>query len=518
MNKTKMICALLIAGALGSCQKDEIGKSETEGAVGNVNFRLTASSGGPTFRTGHSDAGDKLTVTWLNGDKIGLFNQVGTEIKNSNASFAITAASDITESGKKAVFGGELTQSADWDMDFYAYYPYNNSYNDAKAIPVSVADQVIDGKDSKHLAKYDVLVADPVKGVKAGAGNTALNFKHVVAVADLKISLPAGAASQDIKEIRIVRGDNKTITLSGTLDITAAADADRLKVNVKEADKSWAQFTKVENVKLAAGESFQARVALLPDDWSGDNVSIYVNTSEGTYQFDKTNIKTEAGKRYSSELKLEQKLVAKVGDFYYADGTWSTDLDANKKVVGIVAYTGQKGGATNGFVISLEDVESELIGKISRWNIPEIQDLAMTDLVAGTVEDWDGQAHARAVAAKRTEDGYKDMTFILMSVDYAPQGITSGPSAKGNWYTPAANQFATVNNHHRVVEASLALISATAISSKRYYTSTESTAIQGIARNGITVSINDPSTPNVISSARIDRERDRLPARPFLTF
>ena len=31
--------------------------------------------------------------------------------------------------------------------------------------------------------------------------------------------------------------------------------------------------------------------------------------------------------------------IVKVGDFYYADGTWSTALDANKTCIGIVFQT-----------------------------------------------------------------------------------------------------------------------------------------------------------------------------------
>ena len=34
---------------------------------------------------------------------------------------------------------------------------------------------------------------------------------------------------------------------------------------------------------------------------------------------------------------------AKVGDFYYSDGTWSTELDGTKTVVGVVFYVGDPG-------------------------------------------------------------------------------------------------------------------------------------------------------------------------------
>ena len=469
MKKTNMIYALLLTGAFASCQKNEVSNLQ-ENTKDRVNFTLSASSDGPTFRTGHADGEGKLAVTWEKGDKIGLFSVVGTETKNANAAFSILEDSDITEAGKKADFSGEISLSGDWNMDFYTYYPYTIGKNDPKKIAVSVADQVIDGKESKHLAKYDVLIADPVKGVKAGDENTSLNFKHIMAIADLNISLPAGAESEQVKQIRIQRADGALIATGGTLDITAEAETDRLTVSSTAEQQSWTQITKVENVNLAAGESFHARVALIPADWSSETISIFVDTDKGTYQFDKINIKAEAGKRYNSSLVLENKVPVAVGDYYYADGTWSTEIDANKTVVGVVGYVGQKGGASNGYVVSLEDVNNGLKGKLSLFNIPEIS--GTQNSAQG--EDWDGQAHTRAVAAKRTEDGYKDMNFILQSVDYAPANIINGPAAQGNWYTPAVGQLTLVAENYAFIQSRLLAISADGIAGgQRYWSSTE---------------------------------------------
>lgn len=474
MKKTNMIYALLFAGAFASCQKDNVGDLGQDGPAEIVNFTLSARSGGPSFRTIHEPDEDKLVVTWDKGDRIGLFNVVGGDTKNANAVFSIQDDADITEEGKNAVFGGDINQSADWDMDFYAYYPYVSGQNDATKIPVSVADQVIDGTDSKHLSTYDVLVADPLKGVQAGDEETSINFQHIMAIADFDISLPAGAEEQEIREIRIQRANGEAITIGGTVDITAEAEDDRLGITATEEGQSWAQTVKVENVTLAAGESFQARVALIPADWSEETLSIFVNTDKGTYQFDKADIKAEAGKRHNSELVLENKLPVAVGDYYYADGTWSTDLDGDKTVVGVVVYTGQKGGATNGFVMSLEDVDNGQVGKLSNFNIPEIPGSTPPAITSGTEEDWNGQAYAKAVAEKRAEAGYKDMNFILQSLDYVPDGVTDGPATKGNWYTPAANQLLAISANLSLINSRLSAISESEIvATQNYWPSTE---------------------------------------------
>ncbi|WP_437922188.1 fimbrillin family protein [Sphingobacterium sp. LRF_L2] len=519
MKNKNMIYALLLVGAFASCQKDNLGINTQEDTAGKVNFKLTATNGGPTFRTGYSEGEDKLAVTWLTGDKIGLFSVVDNEAKNANATFSIKEDADITNSGKSAVFSGELSQSADWDMNFYAYYPYNASAGtDPTKIPVSVAEQVIDGKESTHLATYDVMVADPLTAVQAGAEDTNLDFKHVMAIADFTISLPTGAETQEVKEIKILRADGTSIPTGGTLNITTADASDRLKVTAAETNQSVAQITTVQNVSLAAGESFQARVAVIPADWTDKTVSVVVTTDKGTYQFDKTGMLLEAGKRYTSTLALENKLAVNIGDYYYADGTWSTVQNTAKKTVGIVVYAGQEGGAINGFVASLQDVNNGLNGKIYQFKIPELPGASSANnILSGTQADWAGQSHAQIVAAKRTEDGYKDMNFILQSVDYAPEGVTNGPAAQGKWYTPAVNQLYSLNNHTENIEASLTAIGGASMIEKSYWTSTEyntgNASSSLTTRNVFTVTLANISP---VGATRADNKVN--PLRPFLTF
>lgn len=530
MKKTNLFYALLMLGALASCKKDNTGNAGTEQVgTGKVNFTLSGNNGDPTFRTGHTPGTGKLVVSWQKLDKVGLFSIVGTETKNANAAFTILEDKDITEAGKKAMFSGELTQSGDWSMDFYAYYPHAANQADAKKIAVSVADQVIDGKESKHLAKYDVLVADPVKGVAAGATNTTLNFKHVMAIADLNISLPAGAETQQVKEIKILRPDSKRIFTSGTIDITAATDAERLKITSAEAQSSYAQVTPVQNVSLAAGESFHARLALLPADWSSETVSIYVTTDKGTYQFDKASIKTEAGKRYNSDLKLETKVAVNVGDFYYADGTWSATLNANKKLVGIVAYKGQKGGAVNGFVVSLNDAfwTATTFGKnpaSALFNAPTIPNLPrLTNPTRPDGEDWDGYDHAKTTIPNRADANYAGLNFIWMGVDYDPIGVTEGAAIKGQWYTPAVSQMRAMYDNIGLLESKLSAASATTLKGKGYWSSTEfwggtethNATLTHLWRAGFSFSGLDLYSGNTQATAAGGQG---FPVRPFLNF
>ena len=462
ISKVALFFVLLVI--VYACKKNNDEQWRDAGSSGN-GFRIAASTEtAPGFRTGHTDGEGKITVTWEKGDKIGLFTLVGIERKNANVPLEIEKDEDINNAGKNAVFSGELSQNLNWNLALYAYYPHSNEAGEnPKSVSISVGNQIIDGKQSKHLAKYDVLVADPVKNYQLSQTNATLNFKHVMAIADFKITLPVANEAIEIREIKIMRAGGKRIQTSGTLDITAEDKTERLSITSTSSQSSYAQLTKVENVALAHGESFNAKIALFPTDWTGETISIYVKTSVGTYKIEKPGIRFEAGKRYNSELALDNLLPVNIGDYYYADGTWSTDLDATKKVVGIVVYKGRQGGSSNGYVAALKDTETIPRAKgdtaDEAIDVPEIPNLPKA-LIANTppnyyaqvwnvnaeygsfiaVEDWNGKQYAEMIKRKRNQEGYNKLHFLLKSVDFELEGVTDGPAAKGNWFTPTWTQ------------------------------------------------------------------------------
>lgn len=66
----------------------------------------------------------------------------------------------------------------------------------------------------------------------------------------------------------------------------------------------------------------------------------------------------------SADRTEEPVVPAEIGDFYYDDGTWSSELDGSKEVIGIVFYAGDPTAedpalkadfpeCTNGLVVSL---------------------------------------------------------------------------------------------------------------------------------------------------------------------
>lgn len=477
MMSRNLIGLLAITLLVSACKKNtEETVEETKNSA--TNFKINASTvSGPQFKTGHTDSDDKIIVTWEKGDRIGLFSWVDTDQKNTNVPLEILKTEDISNAGKNATFSGEISQNVNWNMNLYAYYPHNEAAgNNPKTVFISTEGQVIDGKQSKHLSQYDVLVADPIKNFKAAQSNTSLSFKHVMSIIDFKVSLPASSVPIEIREIKVMRQDGKRVQTNGTLNLTAENEAERLSISSTAAQSSFAQLAQVTNVTLAQGDSFNAKLAVFPTDWSAENISIYVKTSVGTYKIDKPGMKFEAGKRYRSELVLNDLLPVNIGDFYYADGTWSTNLASDKKVVGVVVYKGHKGGSSNGYVAALKDTEEATRAKGDNADqaidVPEIPNLpralrentpsiysynewSLEPIVYGTyiaVEDWNGKLYGEMIKRKRNETGYNKLYFLLKSVDFELEGIKDGPAAKGNWFTPAWTQLHILTDNYKFLQ------------------------------------------------------------------
>lgn len=103
------------------------------------------------------------------------------------------------------------------------------------------------------------------------------------------------------------------------------------------------------SLTLPSGDSFQLVASFSPEDvevkdlvWSSSDENIasvdqdgmITGLGEGT-----AVIKVSSGE-VEATCEVTVVLVAKVGDFFYSDGTWSSELDQSKEVVGIVFWSG----------------------------------------------------------------------------------------------------------------------------------------------------------------------------------
>ena len=168
-----------------------------------------------------------------------------------------------------------------------------------------------------------------------------------------------------------------------------------------------------------------------------------------------------------------------VGDFYYSDGTWSTQLDNSKTVIGVVfatvsAATADKSmmkdypDCTHGLVLGLTEYSSAFGGfgysSVYNW-------LLDNGYETPNVSKPNGYGLTKGLAAYRVANSSYAELFDK----------TSGPSAKHNasvsspassWYIPSYFEMKQIYENMSVINAALSKVSASQIAQTYYWSST----------------------------------------------
>lgn len=229
---------------------------------------------------------------------------------------------------------------------------------------------------------------------------------------------------------------------------------------------------------------------------------------------------------------------AKVGDYYYSDGTWSAELDGTKTVIGVVFATPSAGAGSDavgnyadislerirGWVVSLKEVSpTPRFVNTSDGNGASIEGIEGV----GTGEsDIKGYANKTAWKNNTLSNGatYAALTTVeSYSVNYSaplPEEGTSG------WYIPAVGQLLTLRTAYNAegskVKAALQALNsdggkadmfATGTGGSAYYWSSSAevrSEVNNVALVGFDVTIENPVGYNIGNAGRH--------LRPVLTF
>ena len=136
---------------------------------------------------------------------------------------------------------------------------------------------------------------------------------------------------------------------------------------------------------------------------------------------------------------------AQLGDLFYSDGTFSTELEAGKTPIGVIAYLDKEGtdddeiseksnGAGHGLVLCLKNVAStiawstENVSKFSGQEVASVEDLKRTTNVSGYTNT--ATLTVDAATAEKYPAAYKALKNNGLT---APMGTTG-------WFLPSAQQ------------------------------------------------------------------------------
>ena len=163
----------------------------------------------------------------------------------------------------------------------------------------------------------------------------------------------------------------------------------------------------------------------------------YIIASLGIDEFGIDCKVTTLGVR-TADAEVQQP--AKVGDYFYADGTWSSELKDNKTVIGIVFSTeatdkDKAKGWTHGQVVALRNAGTSL-----KWNTSGdgANENGATSYASSNIlsalSDRDGYTYTQTLIGKQTA------TTSYPAAQAAVNYPVNAPSTTSGWYLPAIGQ------------------------------------------------------------------------------
>ena len=180
-----------------------------------------------------------------------------------------------------------------------------------------------------------------------------------------------------------------------------------------------------------------------------------------------------------------------VGDYYYSDGTWSTELNSSKTVIGVVFATVNAAASdnhlatdypkcNNGLVLSLEEYTSKMIadrgwGRTDCTNWWDRNGYTTYGNTSQSVGYSNTKAHEAVNAASIQSYGYTvDWTLFNSSSPFATHKTrVATPSSASSWYVPSFAEMQLIKQNLDVINSAIGRVSGgDKVSSDLYWCST----------------------------------------------
>lgn len=428
-----------LALALASCsQTDEPGQL-TEHSPAS----FTAQIGQTVSRAAGTD--------WFAGDAIGISGISGSKTYR-NVKF-VTASGDGNFTSEVDNIYYQTTDP----VTFTAYYPYATNLADDGIISASTADQTqqpaFDFLWSQATGNYSAPAVNFIFTHRMSKINIAFTNGNDVDLSDLTFSIDGLVLDGTFDT---ATGEAKAAEYGSAASLTAALSTDSkasLIVFPQSADKLTV---------TATTEGQQYSCALSPGAFASGNAYTFniVVKKTGMTVTGSTITDWTAGGEFNGEATMPP---AKVGDYFYSDGTYSTALDASKTCIGIVFHIGHHEndgsdysstgiGRTqcHGYVVALQDAAIDRC----MWGVYGTEIGCIPTDANGDKQDnrnnpdidWNGYAWTQKIIAaaggkdklNATEQaGYPATWYAVVSYEAG----CNAPSKSSGWFLPSIGQF-----------------------------------------------------------------------------
>lgn len=453
MRRTILLaCAVL---ALGACSKEEQGGTSADG---RTELRLTsgieAATRGDVQNT-EIAAGEKV-YAWVSdaGTKAALYNaeeltaQAGGGLAGSTPMYFPQTRGDVNIRALHGTFAAgaiEAGQTAFPASVGFTVAEDQSAGGDAYVksdLLYAASDDVARTKSAVQLKFYHMLSKLELKIVKSAEITDAITKVTLDGVAVGGTFTPAAAADltqQTVRAAMIVAGEQTSTMTLGTVMTDGSSTNDAIVVPQSIGGKTM-------TFELQSGGKL---VYTIPEGkkFESGKKHVYTVTLKGTGLSVESTIEPWNGSEEEVEGDATLPVPAKVGDYFYSDGTFSAALDPNKTVIGIVFQTdkdriGQAekdalGGEdkVHGLVMAVKNAGTGLM-----WSseYKDFDELTNCETKEQCNDDISGLYNYNTVIAYAESEG---KLSAYPAFDAVKNYGVEAPANTTGWYLPAAGQW-----------------------------------------------------------------------------
>lgn len=369
-------------------------------------------------------------------------------------------------------FTGAIDSDTDEDAEYAFLYPaeaYEPNTNDTlvQVLPLNGQDGTLAG-----VADYDYAWGKGAIITSTSSCSVEADMSSLVSICKFQFLAENGAPIERISQV-ILTAPQGSLYQCATLDMKKGTLDDFVKGSIK-----------VENKNGLNGEVY---VSLFSSETS---LHFTISTMDGkAYEASiSENVNIPQGRFMVFEPVICTSLpLAHVGDYYYTDATWSTDLNTGKKCVGVVYALEDASGkivnsltsSSHGRVVALKDVVQKATWALASEDVEELanQETLCDTLTIGClpyfdgtvgsyfdddkvhqlsgvrVNEADGQiANWYSNGALNDFDGEQNSSYIDHNISQYPAGTYPTRFSEGitGWYLPSLGDLALLWSLHKM--------------------------------------------------------------------
>lgn len=458
MKRTTFIAAVLcLLGAGLSCTHEEPSKSERNDGNNVHEWEDSTLSGDAVMSEPMQfNMGNRLTVTRATT----AFDGQSYTLSVGDRVMIELTRSDNTKEGPKVyrvtnavtgalAYDGNETEALFWKSKSETVrlraWSYGNSTSDTTdPVGKTFTLNTTQTETSSGIDNYNELLYAPQWSCSYSDHNGSVEVNLYHQMSRLALTL-THEATGDLSVNQVTIGN-------GSMPTTAKFSETGIDVANNDYVGSWTNLSTNTGTIIArqdvANQKYSA--VLFPGTYAADTKLVNVKTTNSktySYLLPTGGATLDAGSQYNYTITVKDAPQPQVGDYFYADGTWSTNYETGHgAVVGLVFSTNpsaadRAAGYTHGYVVALTNIQgvawSTTTGLTGMGVIPlDADDARWWNAISG---DFDGLSHTNYIKTTYASTYITAFPAFNAALTYGVS-VSKDKVNNSGWYLPSTGQ------------------------------------------------------------------------------